>query len=300
MKEMKDVLIIGCGDIGRRVARLELARGARVHGTVRLPGQAAELERLGIRPVAADLDQPGPIAGLPTRGAIVYYFAPPPGGGDLDPRVRVFCGSVEPGEEPAKIVYISTSGVYGDTGAAWVDEATPVRPQTARARRRLDAETLLGAWGQTRGVAVVILRVTGIYGPGRFPLDRLRQGQPVLREEEAPFTNRIHADDLARVCLAAADRGESGEIFNVSDGRPGTMTEYFNAVADAFGLPRPPQVSLADAQRQMSPLMLSYISESRRLSNRRMLEKLGVTPSLSLPPGRDAGSRGKSGRGEAR
>lgn len=283
MKVMNDVLIAGCGDIGRRVARLELARGRQVSATCRLPEQVPGLERLGLQPVLADFDQPGPVS-LPTAGAVVYYLVPPPGGGDVDARVRVFCGSVEPGEEPAKIVYISTSGVYGDTGAAWVTEATPPRPLTSRARRRLDAEQMLLAWGKGRGVPVIILRVTGIYGPGRFPLDRLRAGHPVLREEEAPFTNRIHADDLARVCLAAADRGDDGDIFNVSDGHPGTMTEYFNAVADCFGLPRPPQVTMEEARQVMHPLMLSYLGESRRLDNRRLREKLQVQllyPSLT-------------------
>ncbi|MFA5516633.1 MAG: SDR family oxidoreductase [Desulfuromonadales bacterium] len=273
---MQKILIIGCGDIGRRVANLAQKAGIPVSATFRLPEQAAALENLDLRPVAADLDQPGPIAGLPTRGASVFYFVPPPGGGDIDTRVRVFCGSIEPGEEPEKIVYIGTSGVYGNAGDAWVTEETPVAPQTARARRRLDAEEMLRAWGKGRGVAVVTLRVTGIYGPGRFPLDRLQAGHPVLREEEAPFTNRIHADDLAQACLAAAEKGEDGDIFNVSDGHPGTMTEYFNAVADAFGLPRPPQIGMAEARQAMTPLMISYLSESRRLDNRRMREKLGV------------------------
>ncbi len=272
----QEILIVGCGDVGKRVAKLARAAGKQVSATFRLPEQAAMLEEFGILPVAADLDQPGPIAGLPTRGATVFYFVPPPGGGEIDTRVRVFCGSIEPGEEPDRIIYISTSGVYGNTGADWVTEETPVRPQTARARRRLDAETLLRGWGRAHGVAVIVLRVTGIYGPGRFPLDRLRAGQPVLREEEAPYTNRIHADDLAQVCLAAAERGDDGNLFNVSDGHPGTMTEYFNAVADAFDLPRPPQIGMTEAQGAMTPLMLSYLSESRRLDNRRMLDKLGV------------------------
>jgi nucleoside-diphosphate-sugar epimerase len=99
----------------------------------------------------------------------------------------------------------------------------------------------------------------------------------VLSEAESPPTNRIHADDLATVCLAAAAKGVDGEVFNVSDGQPGTMTQYFNAAADLLGLPRPPQVSMAEAQRVMTPLMLSYLTETRRMDNRRMLERLGVT-----------------------
>ncbi len=269
-------LIIGCGDIGRRVAKLALAEGTEVAALARTPKRAKELRELGVKTVSGDLDGPGPIADLPTKGATVFYFAPPPGGGDIDPRIRVFCGSVAPGEEPAKVVLISTSGVYGDCRGETVTEETPPNPQTPRARRRFDAETILHAWGTHRQVPVVILRVTGIYGPGRLPLNRLREGHPVLREEEAPFTNRIHAEDLARIALAAAEKGGNGEIFNVSDGHASTMTAYFNAIADAFDLPRPRQISPAEAKEVMNPLMLSYLSESRRMDNRKMLTRLGI------------------------
>jgi len=191
--------------------------------------------------------------------------------------MRNFCAAVTQEQAPAKVVYISTSGVYGDCGGDWVTEETPVNPQTSRAKRRLDAETALSTWGAQVGTAVVILRVTGIYGPGRLPLARLQQGHPVLVEAESPPTNRIHADDLAAVCVAAADRAAGGEIFNVSDGQPGTMTQYFNAAADLLGLPRPPQVSMAQAQQVMSPMMLSYLTETRRMDNRKLREQLGVT-----------------------
>ena len=240
MNEIQNVLIIGCGDLGVRVARLELARGRSV------------------------------------AGRLLYYFAPPPGGGPWDTRMRNFCATVGTAAPPAGVVYVSTSGVYGDCSGQWVTEETPVNPQTSRAKRRLDAETALTDWGKRLGVAVVILRVTGIYGPGRLPLARLQQGHPVLREEESPPTNRIHVDDLAVVC-AAAEKGEDGEVFNVSDGRPGTMTEYFTAAADLLGLPRPPQVTMAQARQVMTPMMLSYLTETRRMDNRRMRERLGVT-----------------------
>jgi len=283
---MSNPFIVGCGDIGRRVARLARRGNMTVHGLTRSAEHAGELEELGIRPVIGDLDSPGPISGLPTGGAAVLYTAPPPGGGEIDPRVRVFCGSVEPGEEPAKIVYLSTSGVYGDCGGAIVTEERPANPLTARAKRRFDAETMLREWGRHRGVPVVILRVTGIYGPGRLPVARIREGTPVLRPEEASFTNRIHAEDLAHVCLAAIQKGEDGDIFNVSDGQTSTMTDYFNAVADLYRLPRPPQMSLAEAQGKMTPLMLSYVAESRRLDNSKMLRKLGIE---LLYPDLDAG-----------
>ncbi len=295
---MDNILIIGCGDIGRRVAALVMDQGARVSALIRTPEKAAVLRERGIATVVANLDLPDTLTGLPTKGATLFYFAPPPGGGHLDTRVRNFCASIAPGEEPAKVVYMSTSGVYGPSGDELVTEETPPDPQTARGKRRLDAEQVFTAWGKERGVPVVILRVTGIYGPGRLPVSQLTSGQPVLREEEASYTNRIHADDLAQVCLAAAERGEDGDIFNVSDGHPGTMTEYFNAAADLLGLPRPPQVSREEARRVMTPLMLSYIEESRRLDNRRMLEKLGVRlryPDLAAGIGSCRGDRGETG-----
>ena len=273
---MDTILIIGCGDIGRRVARLALGRGAAVAGLVRSPEKGAALEEIGVRPVIASLDDPDTLGGLPTAGAVVFYFAPPPGGGFVDPRVRNFCAAIPPGGEPAKIVYLGTSGVYGDSGGKPVTEDTPPDPRTARGKRRLDAEHVFRDWGRERGVPVVVLRVTGIYGPGRYPLSQLSGGQPVLFEEIAPLTNRIHQDDLARVCMAAAERGEDGDIFNVSDGHPTTMTHYFTAVAGHLGFPPPRKVSLEEARQVMSPLMLSYMEESRRLDNRRMLEKLRI------------------------
>lgn len=273
----EEVLIIGCGDVGVRVARLLQARGARVSGLVRDDAGADRLRRFAILPIGGDLDEPATLGALPTAGKLIFYMAPPPGGGSLDTRLRNFCAAIAAGQAPTKVIYLSTSGVYGDCGADWVTEATPVNPQTSRAKRRLDAETVLQGWGAALGVPVVILRVTGIYGPGRLPLARLQEGHPVLREAESPPTNRIHADDLAMVCLAAADKGAAGEVFNVSDGRPGTMTQYFNTAAELLALPRPPQVSLAEARQVMTPMMLSYLTEARRMDNCLMLERLDVT-----------------------
>jgi nucleoside-diphosphate-sugar epimerase len=151
-------------------------------------------------------------------------------------------------------------------------------------KRRLDAENIFLEYGAKTGVPVIVLRVSGIYGPGRLPLTQIRQGQPLLLAEEAGPSNRIHADDLASICLAAAEKGSPGEIFNVSDGQPSSMTDYFNAVADVLGEPRQPQVSLEMARGVMSPLMYSYVSESRIVDSTRMFEKLGISlryPTLS-------------------
>jgi nucleoside-diphosphate-sugar epimerase len=270
------LLIVGYGDIGQRVAALALAEGRIVSALVRSDAKAAALTAGGILPILGDLDDTAtPVPALPAAGATILYTVPPPGGGEYDLRLRVFLGSIEAGNEPAQLVYLSTTGVYGDQQGALVDESTPTQAATSRARRRLDAENLLRAWGRDRGVKIVILRVAGIYGNHRLPLQRLREGAPVLRSAESPFSNRIHADDLARLCLTAADKGEDGEIINISDGETSTMTDYFNAVADAFALPRPPQVTLAAAKECMPPLLFSYFSESRRLDNRRMRARLG-------------------------
>jgi nucleoside-diphosphate-sugar epimerase len=268
------IFIIGCGDIGLRVARLWQGRGATVRALARSEDSAARLAAAGIEAVPGDLDIPTSFTTLPLNGATVYYFAPPPTQGATDPRMHAFTAA---GLKPERVVYISTSGVYGDRAGAWVDEDTPPAPATERARRRLDAEMVLRAWGRESGVKVNILRVGGIYGPGRWPLERLRAGTPVLREEECGYTNRIHADDLAAICVAAAERGGTDRIYNVSDGSNGTMTQYFYAVANRFGLPRPPALTLAQAMQQLSPAMLSYLTESRRMDNRRLLQELGVT-----------------------
>lgn len=285
-ERLQNILIVGCGDVGVRVARLVQQAGGHVSALARSAEGAERLRGFAIEPVMGDLDGAASLTAVPTAGKLVFYLAPPPGGGPFDSRMRNFCQAIRPEKLPAKVVYVSTSGVYGDCGGAWVTEATPVNPQTSRAQRRVDAESTLLAWGQRHGVPVVILRVTGIYGPGRLPLARIRQGHPVLREAESPPTNRIHADDLAVVCVRAAEKAVDGEIFNVSDGQPGTMTEYFNAIADLLGLPRLPQVGMTEAKQVMNPMMLSYLTESRRMNNRKMVEELGVA---LLYPDLDAG-----------
>lgn len=270
------VLIVGCGDIGRRVARLWQARGVPVHGIVRSAAGVDALRAAGIAPLQVDLDDPATLHALPAAGALLYCFAPPPQRGNTDTRMANLLGALGAGSQPARIVAISTSGVYGDRGGALVSEQDAPRPQTDRARRRLHGESLLRDYGRINTVPVVILRVGGIYGPERLPLERVRSSAPVLREELAPRTNRIHADDLASVCVAAAERGHADTIYNVTDGEDSNMTEYFFAIADAFGLPRPPAVGWPEVERESSAGMLSYLRESRRLDNHRMLTELQV------------------------
>jgi nucleoside-diphosphate-sugar epimerase len=270
------VFVVGCGDIGRRLARLWQEEGVPVCALARSPESARRLEGMGIAPVKGDLDEPATLVGLPIKGTWAYYLAPPPEGGDTDPRMRAFLDRVPPGEEPAKFVYMSTTAVYGDMRGEWATEETPPAPATARGRRRLDAERAVLSWGGQRGIPAVILRVAGIYGPGRLPVEKVRKRTPVLAGNESPCSNRIHADDLARVCLAAAKRGRSGAVYNVSDGRPGTISQYHCAIADMLGVPRPPEVTMSEARRAMSEAMLSYLSESKRVDSRKMREELGV------------------------
>ncbi len=267
--------IVGCGDIGQRVARLEQAAGRKILALTRSATAADSLKALGIGIVRGDLDARSSLTNLPATLATLYYFAPPPPKGTDDPRLRNLLNTLQ--ELPERVVYISTSGVYGDCGGAWIDEDWPLNPISERGKRRLAAELILRGWSDRTGIPVVILRVPGIYGPGRLPVERVRQGVPVLFEADSPYSNRIHADDLALACCAAARRGHSGQAYNISDGHPTTMTDYFWRIADRYGLERPPAISLAEARHVLSPNMLSFLEESKRLDNRRMLAKLRVT-----------------------
>ena len=273
----KAIFIAGCGDIGQRVAQRYLQEGQPVIAMARTAERARSLKTLGIRPFDADLDDPQTLVGMPTTAASVFYFAPPSADGERDTRMRHFLNAIQATGLPRRIVYISTTGVYGNTQGAWVNEQSPLQPATARARRRLDAECQLSSWCVQHHVENIILRVPGIYGSGRWPLQRLQAGKPVLLEQESAYVNRIHAEDLADICITVMQSAPSPRIYNVSDGKPCSMTEYFNKVADAFDLPRPPQISRAEAEASISPAMLSYMDESRRVDNSLLVKELGIT-----------------------
>lgn len=177
---------------------------------------------------------------------------------------------------PQRFVYLSTSGVYGDCAGEWVEETRAPDPQTERARRRFDAERSLAEWGESSGVQTVILRVPGIYAADRLPLERLARGTPALRSEEDVYTNHIHADDLAAILVAAVESNNARGVYNASDDGPVKMGDFFDLVADRAGLARPSRVSREEAMRRISPELLSFMSESRRLVNRRMKTELGV------------------------
>ncbi|MEW6563394.1 MAG: SDR family oxidoreductase [Pseudomonadota bacterium] len=272
---MTRVLLIGCGDIALRTAAMLRGR-ARLYGLVRNPARAEALRAAGMVPVLGDLDDRRSLARLAGLADAVLHFAPPPNAGDCDPRTRHLLAALSRGTLPARLVYISTSGVYGDCGGAWVEETHPLHPANARALRRVDAERQIRDWATTGGVHAVILRVPGIYAADRLPLERIRQGTPAIRDAEDSYTNHIHADDLARIAVAALQHGKPNRVYHASDDSQLKMGAYFDAVAAAYGLPYPPRLPRAEVQRSVSPMLWSFMNESRRLGNARLKRELRV------------------------
>ena len=269
-------MIIGCGDVGLRLARVLKGR-RRIYALTRSHDRFALLRAEGVMPVPGDLDYPQSLARIGGLAHDVVHLAPPPSSGISDSRTaNLITALAKGGSLPQRLVYISTSGVYGDCGGAIIDETRRTHPASDRARRRTDAERQVRQWGVVTGVHVSILRVPGIYSAGRLPLARLRAGTPALLPERDPYTNHIHADDLARIVVAALARGRGGRAYNASDDSGMRMGEYFDLVANAFDLPRPPRVSWETAQAQLPEEQLSFMRESRRLANGRLKKELRV------------------------
>lgn len=269
------LLIAGCGYVGQRLAARLGARFS-ITALVRSNETAAALERQGLETLVIDLDRVRAGASLPERldQEAIVYLTPPPGMGESDLRLDRFLHlAIVP---PKTFVYMSTTGVYGDAHGGFVDESTPVMPLTERAHRRVSAEEMTRVWCHERRVRRVVLRVPGIYGPERLPLDRLRKSEPVVHPDEAGISNRIHVDDLVTACEAAIENKESRGVYNVTDGNSISSTSFIDMVAQVAGLPRPPRVSMEEAQLTFSPERLSFLNESRRIGNDRMLKHLGV------------------------
>jgi len=283
---LKNVFISGCGDIGCRVAEIWQAKGAKVRALARNQDSETSLKIRHIEPIKGDLDDADSLNGLALANTVLYHFAPPPMIGVTDPRFSALLNAItSPKYAPTKVILISTSAVYGDCQGKWIDENAATAPTTDRGKRRLEAENTLQNWSQQTHIPYTILRVPGIYGPNRLPIERIESGVPILKEAESPFTNRIHADDLAAICVCVADTRANNSLYNVSDGHPGTMAEYFKAIANAFHLPPPPEIDMAEAQRVLSQGMLSYLKESRRIKNDKLLGDLDITlryPNLEL------------------
>lgn len=269
---MKRLLIIGCGDVGERLVRRYQGRAHFVALTRSAVG-AARLRALGVTPFVGDLDQPDTLRNLPSADG-VFHFAPPPAEGRHDLRTRHLLRVLSRRAAPTHLVYISTSGVYGDCGGSWVRESRPTAAVNGRAIRRVDAEQQLRTWGKQHDVRVSLLRAPGIYAADRLPLERIRRGTPALIAADDSYTNHIHADDLARLAWAAMFRGRPQRIYHAVDAQPMKMSDWFDSCADAFDLPRPPRVTRAEAEGVLSEALLSFLRESRQLSNARATEEL--------------------------
>ena len=272
---MQRLLIIGCGDVVRR-ALPRLLRRYRVYALVRTLDPA--LRQLGVTQIVGDLDQPASLKRLSGLADVLLHSAPP-ADTDVasDTRTQHLLAALQSGKSlPRCIVYISTSGVYGNCDGAEIDETRVLHPESARAARRVAAETLLREFGRQTRTRVSILRAPGIYAADRLPLERIRRGDPVLNAAEDSYSNHIHADDLANAIVLALTHGRSNRAYNASDDSAMKMGDWFTRLADAFDLPTPPRVDRATAEEQLSPALMSFVRESRRLSNGRIKRELGL------------------------
>lgn len=274
---------MGCGDVGLRLLAQRKSRPAnvRIIATARRPEQLAEIRAAGALPLACDLDNRRSVARLAGLGGWLIHLAPPQDTGKVDRRTNALIAACGRRAWRAHVVgkrlrwsYVSTSGVYGDHQGAWVSETSALKPSNVRAVRRVAAEQSLRAFGKRSGVHVALLRAPGIYAENRLPIDRLRQGLPALLPDEDVFTNHIHAAELARACWLALWRGRPGRSYNISDDTRLKMGDYFDTVAEALQLPRPLRLPMAELSQKVSPMMLSFMRDSRRLRNDRMKTEL--------------------------
>ena len=279
------LLIVGYGDVGQRVARL-LATATGAQRRVRIMVLNREISRTqalraqSVQPLLGDLDQAGSLKRLAGIASRVLHLAPPAvlaqSDGLNDPRTTALMQALRLRKLPRSLVYASTTGVYGDCRGEWVTEARAVAPATARGQRRVGAEHAIRFAGRS-GLRASILRIPGIYAPDReggTPRARLLRGTPVLQASDDVYTNHIHADDLARACLKALWQGKPQRVYHASDDTVLKMGDYFDLAADLYGMPRPQRISRAQAESELPATLLSFMSESRRLSNRRLKQEL--------------------------
>ncbi len=277
----KTLLIVGCGDIALRTALL-LRKRYRLIGLCRNRENTPLLRSHGITPIYGNLDHPKSLEKLAGIAQIVIHLAPPANQGSYDHRTTHLLSALNHRAKrqatilPQRLIYISTSGVYGNCQGALIDETQPTHPESDRASRRVDAERQIRSWGKRSHVSVSILRVPGIYAADRLPLARLKDKLPALQETDDCYTNHIHADDLARIICAAIHYAKPCRIYHTCDDSHLKMGAYFDLVADYFDLPRPPRIPRNQANTQISPSMLSFMKESRRLINTRIKKELGI------------------------
>ena len=271
--------IIGCGYIGKRIAQRLQPLNQAVKCYVATQASQDECTAHGLGAQRFNLDVPGLELPENTKqdfsSSVMIYLVPPPRSGRLDTRMTHFIDYLQACEKKAgvsvqKIVLISTTGIYGDCAGEWIDESRAPNPQADRAYRRLDAETRLQTYCEQHNIECIIFRVPGIYAMDKLPLKRISSGEPIVRAEDSGYTNRIHADDLAAFCVEAMTEPVAAGIYNCCDGNPSTMNDYFLRVAEVMDLPEPPQISLQQAQAELSPGMLSYLAESKRIYNEKL------------------------------
>lgn len=270
------LLIVGCGDVGMRVLKL-VRRTWRVLALTSSPARRDALRRAGATPLLGNLDDPTTLGRLGGLADAVLHLAPPPSEGSRDPRTAALLRALTRGGRVRRLVYGSTTGVYGDCQGAQFDETRPVAPTTARAHRRVDAEARVRHFGRATGASTIVLRIPGIYASDRtggHPRERLMRGTPVLQAPDDVYTNHIHADDLARACVRALHFGGPQRIVHACDDTDLRMGDYFDRAADLCGLPRPERITREQAKSMLPPMLLSFMSESRRLRNDRLKREL--------------------------
>jgi len=265
------LLIIGCGDVGQRMLPI-LVKSHKVYVLTTQTEKLTVFRQVGAVPIYGNLDDRSTLDRLSQIADTVIHLAPPNPSGKSDLRTKSLIQALSKGRRVRRFIYISTTGVYGDCGGQLISETQAVQPQNLRAVRRVDAERQLRAWAVQQGVSVVILRVPGIYAGNRLPVERLQKGTPALLESEDVFTNHIHADDLARLTILSMYRASSQRVINACDDSDLKMADYFDLVADKMNLPKPPRVDKETLKTMVSPQLLSFMQESRRISNTRLQE----------------------------
>ena len=272
------VLIVGCGDVGLRVAGL-LKASSRLMALTSSSQRVQTLQHSGITPMLGDLDKPQTLRRLAGVATHVVHMAPPPLEGHADPRTRALVLALRLRSLPSSMVYGSTTGVYGDCEGEWIDETRRLQPQTARAQRRVNAQDWVNHLGKSGYPRTQVLRIPGIYAldrEGGTPRERLLRGTPVLQAHEDVYTNHIHADDLARATVLALWRGRPLRAMNVCDNTDMKMGDYMESVAKMWNLQEPARISREQAQLQLSPMVMSFLNESRRIRSVRLAQELGL------------------------
>lgn len=268
--EFGSIVVAGCGYTGLKLAKALNSRTNRLIAISR----TVVVEIPGVESVNIDLDSSTSARIDNGKDSLVCYLIPPATENNPESRIQVFVEQILT-EIPRRLLLISTTGVYGDCQGEWVDENRPINPQTDRAKRRVRVEEYCTGWAEKNGVGLAIFRVAGIYGPGRVPVERLRKGIALPKNQPDGYSNRIHVDDLVGACVAGLIGDETG-IFNVSDGYPMRYRDYFNLVAEIWNLPGVVDWGTNEFDESLSPTMRSYLRESRKIDNRKLLDTFSI------------------------